>query len=126
MKTLLKDPKKFYKPKERPSGHDIAEAFGRPANSGASPSNLLQIQDTDSNSHYLRTCNMVGREGHPARFPPDLPRFFIEFLIDPGDLVADIFTGSITTGYPGAPGVGRQADRERSASHCGKGPTRSR
>lgn len=98
MKTLLKDPAKFYKPKERPSGHDIAEAFGK-ANGGAIPSNLLQISNTDSNSHYLRTCKALARESHPARFPNELPRFFIEFLTDPGDLVVDIFSGSNTTGY---------------------------
>lgn len=98
MKTLLKDPRKFYKPKERPSGHEIAEAFGK-ANEGAIPSNLLQIANTESNSHYLRFCKELGRESHPARFPADLPRFFIEFLTNPGDLVVDIFSGSNTTGY---------------------------
>ena len=98
MKTLLKDPEKFYRPKGRPSGHDIAAAFGK-ANEGAIPSNLLQIPNTDSNSHYLRTCTLLGREAHPARFPAELPKFFIEFLTDPGDLVVDIFSGSNTTGY---------------------------
>ncbi len=98
MKTLLKNPAKFYTPKERPSGHDIAESFGR-NNGGAIPSNLLQIPNTDSNSHYLRLCKALGRETHPARFPSDLPRFFIEFLTQPGDVVVDIFSGSNTTGY---------------------------
>ena len=97
MKTLLKDPTKFYKPKERPSGHDIASGFGR-RNEGAIPSNLLQISNTDSNSHYLRTCKELGKKGHPARFPADLPRFFINFLTDKNDLVLDIFSGSNTTG----------------------------
>ena len=98
MKTLLKNPAKFYKPKERPSGHEIAEAFGK-ANHGAIPSNLLQISNTDSNSHYLRICKTLGRESHPARFPNAFPKFFIEFLTEPGDLVLDIFSGSNTTGY---------------------------
>jgi DNA modification methylase len=97
MKTLLKNPEKFYKPKERPSGHDIAAAFGK-ENGGAIPSNLLQIPNTESTSHYLRMCNLLGKEGHPARFPAALPRFFIEFLTDPGDVVLDIFSGSNTTG----------------------------
>jgi site-specific DNA-methyltransferase (cytosine-N4-specific) len=97
MKTLLKNPEKFYKPKERPSGHDIAAAFGK-ENGGAIPSNLLQIPNTESTSHYLRMCKLLGKEGHPARFPASLPRFFIEFLTDPGDLVIDIFSGSNTTG----------------------------
>ena len=30
--------------------------------------------------------------------PIDLPKFFIEFLTDPGDLVLDPFAGSNTTG----------------------------
>jgi site-specific DNA-methyltransferase (cytosine-N4-specific) len=97
MKTLLKDPEAFYTPKERPSGHDIARAFAKD-NGGAIPSNLLQIPNTESNSHYLRTCKLLGREGHPARFPADLPQFFIKFLTDPGDVVVDIFSGSNTTG----------------------------
>ncbi len=98
MQTLLKNPAKFYTPKERPSGHDIAEGFGR-RNGGAIPCNLLQIPNTDSNSHYLRTCKELHRDSHPARFPADLPRFFIKFLTDPGDLVVDIFSGSNTTGH---------------------------
>jgi DNA modification methylase len=97
MKTLLKDPEAFYTPKERPSGHDIAKAFGKD-NGGAIPSNLLQIPNTESNSHYLRICKTLARDGHPARFPADLPRFFIKFLTDPGDIVVDIFSGSNTTG----------------------------
>src|SRR2546428_6025825 len=98
METLLKDPAKFYKPKLRPSGHDIAEAFGK-RNAGAIPSNLLQIPNTDSNSNYLRVCKLLGKESHPARFPADLPRFFIKFLSEPGDTVLDIFSGSNTTGW---------------------------
>lgn len=97
MKTLLKDPERFYRPKERPSGHDIAKAFGK-ENGGAIPSNLLQIPNTESNSAYLRLCKMLGRDSHPARFPSALPRFFIKFLTDPGDVVVDIFSGSNTTG----------------------------
>jgi site-specific DNA-methyltransferase (cytosine-N4-specific) len=98
METLLKNPDRFYTPKERPSGHDIAKGFGK-RNAGAIPSNLLQIPNTDSNSHYLRTCKMLHRESHPARYPGDLPRFFINFLTDPDDLVMDIFSGSNTTGH---------------------------
>jgi DNA modification methylase len=98
MKTLLKNPAAFYTPKERPSGHDIADAFGKD-NGGAIPSNLLQIPNTESNSHYLRVCKSLERASHPARFPTDLPKFFIQFLTDPGDIVLDIFSGSNTTGY---------------------------
>jgi DNA modification methylase len=106
MKTLLKDPAKFYTPKERPSGHDIAAGFGTD-NGGAIPPNLLQIPNTDSNSHYLRMCKALGQDSHPARFPSDLPKFFIKFLTEPGDLVVDIFSGSNTTGAA-AEALGRE------------------
>jgi DNA modification methylase len=98
MKKLLENPAKFYQPKKRPSGHDISIRF-EGANGGAIPSNLLQISNTDSNSHYLRICKALGRKSHSARFPTALPRFFIKFLTGPGDLVVDIFSGSNTTGY---------------------------
>jgi site-specific DNA-methyltransferase (cytosine-N4-specific) len=98
MKKLIKDPEKFYAPKDRPSGHDISKAFGKD-NGGAIPSNLLQYANTDSNSSYLRLCKGYGFDAHPARFPTALPEFFIEFLTDPDDTVVDIFAGSNTTGY---------------------------
>lgn len=97
MKKLLRDPKAFYTPKMRPSGHDIGEAFGKD-NGGAIPSNLLQIPNTDSNSSYLSVCKALGVKAHPARFPAKLPQFFIRMLTDPDDLVLDIFAGSNTTG----------------------------
>jgi DNA modification methylase len=97
MQQLLKNASKFYKPKSRPSGHDISSAFDRD-NGGAIPSNLLAIPNTESNSKYMRHCKMAGVEYHPARFPLELPTFFIQFLTDPGDLVLDIFAGSNTTG----------------------------
>jgi len=97
MKKLLQNPDAFYKPKDRPSGHDISKGFGSD-NGGAIPSNLLQIPNTESNSSYLRLAKAVGLKGHPARFPAGLPEFFIKFLTDHEDLVVDIFAGSNTTG----------------------------
>jgi len=97
MKKLLKDPDAFYKPKVRPSGHDIGKGFGKD-NGGAIPSNLLQIPNTESNGTYMSSCKAVGIKGHPARFPAKLPEFFIKYLTDPNDLVVDIFAGSNTTG----------------------------
>ena len=97
MKTLLQNPEKFYRPQARPSGHDIAKAFAKD-NGGAIPSNLLQIPNTDSNSGYQRRCKMMGRDRHPARFPSALPKFFIQFLTEPEDVVLDMFSGSNTTG----------------------------
>lgn len=97
MKTLLKDPDAFYKPKVRPSGHDIGKGFGTD-NGGAIPSNLLQIPNTESNGFYIEACKAVGTPAHPARFPALLPQHFIRMLTAPGDLVLDIFAGSNTTG----------------------------
>ncbi len=98
MKKLIEDPESFYTPKKRPSGHDISSGFGRD-NGGAIPSNLLSIPNTDSNSNYLRRCKELGLDRHPARFPSDLPGFFIRMLTDEEDIVLDIFGGSNTTGF---------------------------
>lgn len=98
MKQLLENSDDYYEAKERPSGHDISDNFAK-KNDGAIPPNLLEIPNSASNSHYLKTCKEVGRERHPARYPKKLPEFFIKFLTDSGDLVLDIFSGSNTTGY---------------------------
>ena len=98
MKKLIEDPESFYTPKKRPSGHDISAGFGKD-NGGAIPSNLLSIPNTDSNSSYLRLCKELGLERHPARFPSELPAFFIKMLTDEDDVVLDIFGGSNTTGF---------------------------
>lgn len=106
MKQLMKNPEAFYRPKERPSGHDISGKFGRD-NGGAIPSNLLQYPNTESNSVHIRLCKAHNLQPHPARFPRALPEFFINFLTDPGDTVMDIFAGSNTTGEA-AESLGRQ------------------
>jgi site-specific DNA-methyltransferase (cytosine-N4-specific) len=98
MKKLLENPNKYYRPKERPSGHSISETFSN-NNGGAIPSNLLQISNSESNSLYLRRCKLLNIKGHPARFPEKLPEFFIKMLTDENDLVVDIFGGSNTTGF---------------------------
>lgn len=97
MKKLLENPDKFYRPKVRPSGHDIGRAFAKD-NGGAIPSNLLQFPNTESNGFYISGCKLVGAAPHPARFPAKLPEFFIRMLTDTGDVVLDIFAGSNTTG----------------------------
>jgi len=86
-----------YTPKLRPSGHDISAKFNKD-NNGAIPPNLLQIANTESNSWYLRRCREGGLKPNPARYPAGLPKFFIEFLTEPGDLVLDPFAGSNVTG----------------------------
>jgi DNA modification methylase len=94
MKLLLEN---GYKAKLRPSGHDISTKFQKD-NDGAIPPNLLTLANTESNSAYLRRCKEAGIKSHPARFPLEFPKFFIEFLTDANDLVLDPFAGSNTTG----------------------------
>lgn len=87
-----------YKDKKRPSGHDISDKFDDPKEKGSIPPNLLEIANTASNTHYLKACKKLEAESHPARFPRQLPEFFVKFLSDPDDVVLDIFAGSNMTG----------------------------
>ncbi len=89
--------KNGYQPKLRPSGHDIGAKFSID-NGAAIPPNLIAIPNTESNTYYLRSCRDRGLRVHPARFPADLPEFFIRMLTDQGDLVMDPFAGSCVTG----------------------------
>lgn len=82
---------------KRPSGHNIKPTFA--ADKGGSiPPNMIECGNNESNSRYIKESKAQGRKVHPARFPAELPRFFIEFLTEPGDLVIDPFAGSNTTG----------------------------
>lgn len=94
MKGLLKN---GYKPRLRPSGHDISNKFQND-NKGAIPPNLLEFANTESNSSYMKRCKAANVKPHPARFPVRFADFFIEFLTDPGDVILDPFAGSNTTG----------------------------
>lgn len=94
MKDLLKN---GYRPKVRPSGHDISNKFSSD-NHASIPPNLLAIPNTESNSYYLRYCREYNLPVHPARFPAKLPEFFIRMLTDEGDLVFDPFAGSCVVG----------------------------
>ncbi len=60
--------------------------------------NVIELANTASNTHYLKACKEVGVEPHPARFPRQLPEFFVKFLTERGDVVLDIFAGSNVTG----------------------------
>jgi len=82
---------------KRPSGHIIKPSFAEDKG-GAIPGNVITCGNNESNSDYIRMSKATRRKIHPARFPAELPRFFIEFLTDPGDLVFDPFAGSNTTG----------------------------
>lgn len=89
--------KRGYKAKQRPSGHHITPKWNRDLG-GAICSNLFTCGNNDSNGAYLKRCEEADIKPHPARFPSQLPEFFINFLTDPGDVVLDIFAGSNTTG----------------------------
>lgn len=86
-----------YKAKKRPSGHDISEKFSK-RKDGAIPPNLLEIPNTSSSNKYLKKCKAKNIKPHPARFPADLPKFFIKFLTEKDDIVLDPFGGSNVTG----------------------------
>lgn len=94
MKRLIKN---GYKAKKRPSGHNITGKFKKD-NNGSIPPNILQIGNTDSGSLYLKKCKENKIKPHPARFPKELPQFFIDFLTDERDIVFDPFCGSNVTG----------------------------
>jgi site-specific DNA-methyltransferase (cytosine-N4-specific) len=94
MKRLLRD---GYQPARRPSQHDIGPHFQRD-NGGAIPPNILTVPNTRSFDQYIHRCKAAGLTVHPARFPPDLPDFFIRFLTQEGQLVLDPFAGSNVTG----------------------------
>jgi DNA modification methylase len=94
MRDLLRN---GYKPKLRPSGHDISNKFGTD-NGAAIPPNIIAIPNTESNSWYLRYCVEHNIKAHPARYPAALPEYFIRMLTDAGDLVIDPFAGSCVTG----------------------------
>jgi site-specific DNA-methyltransferase (cytosine-N4-specific) len=75
---------------------------------GAIPKNLLTISNTNSQDFYQKSCREVGIPLHPARFPRELPEFFVNLLTDGNDdLVLDIFAGSNVTGAV-AEGLRRQ------------------
>jgi len=94
MKDLLRN---GYIAKKRPSGHDISEKFQKD-NGGAVPPNLLAVANTESTSRYQEFCRNQNIPIHPARFPSQLPEYFIRMLTDEGDLVVDPFGGSCVTG----------------------------
>lgn len=94
MLDLLKN---GYSAKLRPSGHDISDKFQK-NNGGAVPPNLLAVANTESSGPYQEYCRKNNLDIHPARFPPQLPEYFIRMLTDVGDLVVDPFAGSCVTG----------------------------
>ena len=110
---MLRLLKNGYNHGKRPSGH-VAVKFQRD-NGGAIPPNLIEVAHTTSNDGYQQHCRRLGLMPHPARFPRQVPDFFLRFLTTKGDLVLDPFCGSNMTGYM-AEKLGRRwlaFDRER-------------
>jgi site-specific DNA-methyltransferase (cytosine-N4-specific) len=83
---------------KRPSEHHIGATSFLRNNSGAIPSNVITLSNTNASDDYLRYCRQHGFSPHPARMPIGLPDFFIRFLTKPRGLVLDPFAGSNTTG----------------------------
>ena len=94
MRQLLKN---GYRAKRRPSGHDISTKFRRD-NGGSVPPNLLAVANTESNGRYQSYCRQHDLPIHPARYPAEVPEYFIRLLTNRGDLVVDPFAGSCVTG----------------------------
>lgn len=99
-----------YNAGERPSGHNISEKGFLSDSGGAIPDNLLSATNTGSQTHYDKMCKLADLDKHPARFPREIPEFFVNFLTPnpPYDdwehgyldrpIVLDIFGGSNLTG----------------------------
>lgn len=89
--------KRGVKQTKRPSGHNIRPTFSQDRG-GSIPANVITCGNNESNSQYIKLSKKLGQKVHPARFPAELPRFFIDFLTDRGNLILDPFAGSNTTG----------------------------
>lgn len=96
MEKLLKRQK--YNTGKRPSEHHIGEKSFLKNNSGAIPSNVITLANTQASSNYLKYCREHGLQPHPARMPSGVAEFFIKFLTKPKKLILDPFAGSNTTG----------------------------
>jgi site-specific DNA-methyltransferase (cytosine-N4-specific) len=86
------------KASKSPAGYNKAAGCFATENGGAIPGNLIVAPNTESNSHYIRSCKERGLPVHPARFPAAVPEHFIKLTTRPNDLVFDPFGGSQTTG----------------------------
>ncbi|MEA1987793.1 MAG: site-specific DNA-methyltransferase [Pseudomonadota bacterium] len=85
--------------RKNPSGQSVNEETFYADRGGAIPSNLLFAVPEGANSQYSRYCRENNLPRHPAMFSPNLPDFFIRYLTNIGDVVADFYFGSGSTGY---------------------------
>lgn len=96
MKKLLA--RQSYNSGTRPSAHKINDTSFLADNGGAIPSNALSFANTSDSREYVSWCRSLDLKAHPARMPRGLVEFFVDYLSDEGDLVADCFGGSNTVG----------------------------
>jgi DNA modification methylase len=97
----------------RPGGYKIKQSWAEIKGEGAIPANFLEsahendevvaenalvFGNNAANDPYTLKCKETGTTIHPARFPRQLPEFFIKLLTDETDIVLDPFAGSNTTG----------------------------
>ena len=104
---MLRLAKKGVKATVRPSGRNITSSFDKIESGGSIPSKVLDDQvanelliagNNSANDPYTMRCKGAGIKIHPARFPTALPEFFVQLLIDVGNLMVDPFAGSNTAG----------------------------
>ena len=75
---------------------------------GRIPKNVLQFGTSDRHKVQMRAAAaQQGLPAHGALMPLGLARFLVEFLTEPGDLVADHCAGWMTTGVA-AEALGRR------------------
>jgi site-specific DNA-methyltransferase (cytosine-N4-specific) len=84
---------------KRPSGHSLNNDTIFSGTEGSLPPNVISCSHTNSNGSYQQYCRLRKLVPHSARFPPQLPEFFIKILTKPGQFVVDPFGGSCTTGF---------------------------
>ena len=117
---------------KRPSQHKVTQKFKNKNEGsihpniikvdGMIPDNMFDMSNSGTNP-YNEYCRKHNLKLHPAKFPQQLPDFFIRLLTDKGDLVYDPFAGSCTTGIS-AESLGRKwicTDLEEDYLKGGKG-----
>lgn len=86
--------------RQRRPNLSIAPAFNVD-NGGAIPGNILTFPYCKDDKDFVKSCyaHGIGKDKiHNARMPIELPEWFIKFLTNTGDLVADLFAGTGTVG----------------------------
>ena len=66
-------------------------------NGAAIPPNLIALAHTESNTAYLRHCAKRRLKPHPARFPEELPEYFIRMLTDNEPCINDVHSAYKTS-----------------------------